>query len=74
MKIRNSRRIRIEDAAWALGISPQSLRVGLQQKAYDFGTAIKTSDSRYVYTISPDRLKEYIGDEIYLDMEKRRAI
>lgn len=52
-------KLKVNDVAQMLGISPQSLRLGLQRNQFPFGTAIKTSD-RYTYVIYEKKLKEYI--------------
>lgn len=52
-------KLKINEVAKMLGISPQSLRLGLQRNQFPFGTAIKTSD-RYTYVIYEKKLKEYI--------------
>ena len=48
------------EVAEALGVSPQSVRIGLQRGELPFGSAIKTS-SKYTYVIYPQKVKEYIG-------------
>ena len=54
-------KIKPEDAARILGVSVQTIRVGLQQKYFPFGWAIKTSPRRYTYAISPKLFEEYLG-------------
>lgn len=54
--------MKIKDAARLLGKSEQFVRVGLQQKAFPFGVAVKVSN-RWNYHISDKLFKEYIGDE-----------
>lgn len=49
----------INEVAAALGISPQSVRLGLQRGELPFGSAIKTS-GRYTYVIYSKKLKEYL--------------
>lgn len=53
-------KIRPEDAAKILGISPQAVRVGLQQGTLPFGWAIKLSESRFTYAISPKLFHQYL--------------
>lgn len=55
----NVSKITINEVASMLGISPQSLRLGLQRGELPFGSAIKTSD-RYTYVIYEKKLKEYL--------------
>ena len=50
-------KITVQQAATALGMSVQSLRVGLQQNKIPFGTAWKNG-SRYTYLIYPEKFKE----------------
>lgn len=50
----------VSDAAKALGMNTQCLRLALQQGLFDFGVAVKTSDKRYVYYINEKRLKAYL--------------
>ena len=52
-------KITVNDVADALGCSPQSVRVGLQQGILPFGTAVKTS-SKYTYILYPNKVKEYL--------------
>lgn len=56
-------RLLVSDAAKKLGITPQTLRLGLQQDKFPFGTAIKTSQKRYVYYINEKLLLQYLGGE-----------
>ena len=64
----------VEEAAKQLGISVQTLRVGLQKKEFPFGKAImttepensKTGKGRWTYYINPERLRIYLkGDDMY---------
>ena len=55
----------VSDAAKQLGMNTQTLRLALQQGKFDFGTAIKTSENRYTYYISPVRLKYYLEGRDY---------
>lgn len=59
------------EAAKRLGISTQTLRIGLQQNRFPFGTAIettkaedsKTGKSRWTYYICPSRFEKYLEGE-----------
>lgn len=51
----------VSDAAKLLGMSPQTLRLGLQQGLFPFGVAIKTSPKRYTYYINSTALGEYLN-------------
>ena len=55
------RKIPTAIAARVLGKSEDFIRFGLQQRAFDFGTAVKTRDNRWSYHISPKLLAEYSG-------------
>lgn len=55
------RKIPTAIAARVLGKSEDFIRFGLQQRAFDFGTAVKTGDNRWSYHISPKLLAEYSG-------------
>lgn len=51
--------MKINEVALMLGVSPQTLRLGLQRGELPFGSAIKTS-SKYTYIIYEKKLKEYL--------------
>lgn len=55
----------VSEAAKAIGMSTQTLRLGLQQKLFPFGEAILTSEKRYTYHINPELLKRYLEGTIY---------
>lgn len=55
-------KITINQVAEMLGISPQSVRLGLQRGELPFGSAIKTSD-RFTYVIYEKKLKEFLDYE-----------
>lgn len=50
-------------AARVLGVSPQFIRIGLQQGRLPFGSAVKFK-GKYSYHISPALLAEYMGMDI----------
>ena len=54
--------IPVKVVAEILGVSPQFIRIGLQQKTLPIGSAVKTS-SKWTYHISYELLKNYIGEE-----------
>ena len=56
------KKLKPKDVADALGISVQAVRVGLQKGVFPFGWAIKTSESKYTYAISPKLFEEYLGE------------
>lgn len=51
--------MKINEVALMLGVSPHTLRLGLQRGELPFGSAIKTS-SKYTYIIYEKKLKEYL--------------
>lgn len=53
----------VEQVAHALGISPQTVRFGLQQGAFPFGTAVKC-EKGWSYILYPQSVKEVIGIEL----------
>lgn len=56
--------ITVEDAAKALGKSPQFIRVCLQKGLLPFGTACKMPRSNvYTYVIFPNKFREYVTHE-----------
>lgn len=48
------------EAAKLLEMSPQTLRLALQQNKFMFGVAIKTSENRYTYYINEKMLQNYV--------------
>jgi len=52
--------VTILEAAELMDKSPQFIRLGLQQKVFDFGYAVKMS-STWTYHISRKQLMEYLG-------------
>lgn len=55
-------KITVEEAARIMGKSPQTVRIGLQQGVFPFGTAFKLHNSnKYVYEIYPARFYELYG-------------
>lgn len=54
-------KLTVKEAAEILGVSPQFIRVGLQQNVLPIGTAVKMS-SVWTYHISPKLLEEYAGE------------
>ncbi len=52
----------VTEAAKALGVSPQFIRVGLQQQRLPFGEAVKMS-KRWVYHINAEKLRRYMKGE-----------
>lgn len=58
------KRITPEMMAEALGIPTQTVRIGLQREAFDFGKAFKqTGKNNYTYVIFPGIAKKYVSQE-----------
>lgn len=57
----------VERVAKVLGVNPQTVRRGLEQGCYPFGTAVKC-DKSYSYQFFPEKVKEYLG--VNLDERK----
>lgn len=53
----------MERVARVLKVNPQTVRRGLEQGCYPFGTAVKC-DKSYSYQFFPEKVKEYLGIEI----------
>ena len=47
----------VREAARLMGVSEQTIRIGLQQGVYDFGYAVKSS-SKYTYVINRKQLEK----------------
>lgn len=54
------KKISVKEAATLMGKSVQFVRIGLQRRAFNFGSAVKLS-SRWSYHISPELFYEYIN-------------
>ena len=50
----------VSEAADRIGMSTQTLRLGLQQGLFPFETAIKTSENRFTYFINDKALERYL--------------
>lgn len=53
------KKITVAEAATAMGVSQQFVRIGLQRGILPFGCAVKMS-GRYTYYINPQKLNDYI--------------
>ena len=53
----------IKEAAGIIGVSPLTIRIGLQRGLFPFGTAFKTTEenNRYCYVLYPEKVREYLG-------------
>ena len=56
-------RISVIEASKLMGCNPQFLRIGLQNGAFPFGWAVKTS-SQWTYVISKQKFIEYTGIQL----------
>lgn len=55
--------ISIERAAEIMGVSPQTLRVGIQKGVFPFGAAVKMpGSSRFTYIIYPAEFERLFGE------------
>lgn len=54
----------IKEAAGIIGVSPLTIRIGLQRGLFPFGTAFKTREEnkRYCYVLYPEKVREYLGE------------
>lgn len=59
----------VSEAAKKLGMSTQVLRLALQQDKFPFGTAVRTSEKRYVYWVDEHLLNKYLNGGYERDSE-----
>ena len=57
MKVKMS----VSECASVMGCSEQFIRMGLQQKVFPWGYAVKTSKNRWTYYINRQQFMEAIG-------------
>ena len=56
-------RISIELAAEIMGVSPQTVRIGIQKGVFTFGAAVKMpGSSRYTYVIYTKEFERLFGE------------
>ncbi|MBQ9701332.1 MAG: hypothetical protein IJV71_12020 [Lachnospiraceae bacterium] len=67
----NANRIKVEEAAYILGASPQFIRVAMQQEKLPIGIAVKTS-SQWTYLISEAQLAAFTGRDIQKELANIR--
>lgn len=60
----------VSEAAKKLGMSTQTLRLGLQQSLFPFGVAIRTSPNRWTYHINKSALERYLKGEYTLEFNR----
>lgn len=59
----------MERVAKALGVNPQTVRMGLEQGVLPFGAAVKC-EKRFSYIFFPEKVKEFLG--VNLDETERK--
>lgn len=64
-------RIPVKVASEILNVSPQYIRIGLQRERLPIGTAV-FMEKQWVYHISYELLKKYVGEEILNNYEKNK--
>lgn len=50
----------MQKIAKAMGVNPTTVRLGLEQGRFPFGTAVKC-EKRYSYIFYPNKVTEYLG-------------
>ncbi len=70
-KLETMKKIPLPIVADILGLSVQTLRLGLQRNELPIGFAVKTS-SQYTYHISYEQLKNYVGVESLQNYENQK--
>ncbi len=73
MEVNELKKITTAEAAAILGVSPQFVRVAMQQGKLNIGTCVKMS-SIWSYHISEKLLEDYTGKNIQAELEKIRGI
>jgi DNA-binding transcriptional MerR regulator len=55
--------MKVKDVAELLGVSEQTIRIGLQRGLFPFGVAFKRDEGNqhYTYILYPEKVKEYLG-------------
>lgn len=55
--------VTVKDVARQLGVSEQTIRMGLQLGLFPFGVAMKKKGAEhYSYILYPEKVREYIGE------------
>ena len=55
------KQLTVMEVSKMMGMNQKTVRLGLQQGAFPWGYAIKTSENRWVYFISKKRFEEIEG-------------
>lgn len=66
-------KITVTEAAAVLNVSPQFVRIAMQQEKLKIGVALKMS-SIWTYNISEKLLADYSGKDIEKELEKIRSV
>jgi len=66
-------KITVTEAAAVLNVSPQFVRIAMQQDKLKIGVALKMS-SIWTYNISEKLLTDYSGKDIEKELEKIRSV
>lgn len=56
-------RVKVKDAASAMGVSEQFVRIGMQRGNLPIGSCVKLS-GKWTYHISPYLLEQYLGKKM----------
>lgn len=67
------KKVSISEASLQTGIPEQTLRVGLRNNRFPFGTAVKTSAS-WTYIIHPILLKKYLDGDLPYDQSVKHVV
>lgn len=59
--MRKKQEINIEEAASIMRKTPAYIRIGLQNKQLDFGSAVQKPNGRWSYHIVPVKFYDYMG-------------
>lgn len=66
MKGGDMNRVTVTEAAEALGVSPQFVRIGMQRGLLPIGSCVKVS-TKWTYCIPKERLEAYIKGKDLID-------
>lgn len=72
-RVYRQKNVPVDIAAKCMGISPNSLRKVLQDRRSDVGFAIPNED-RFSYYISPVRLMQLVGEEVFWSVVGREPV
>lgn len=55
----------VTEAAKLMDVSPQFIRLGLQQGRLPIGTAVRSSENRWVYDVRKHLVRDYMGHDAF---------